>query len=86
MGFQVERGKNSTEAGVTVTEVRAGSPAAAAGLKVGDRLLELDGTWTESVEDTFRAAGAVPAGQKAKMKIQRGDEALSITIVPRVGL
>ena len=85
-GFQVARDKSETAAGVLVKEVHAGGPAAAAGLKVGDRLLELDGTWTESVEDTFRAAGAVPAGQKAKAKVKRGDEDLSITIVPRVGL
>jgi hypothetical protein len=85
-GFQVAKEKSDAEAGVVVKEVLAGSPAAAAGLKVGDRLLELDGTWTESVEDTFRAAGAVAAGQKAKAKIKRGDEEMLITIVPRTGL
>jgi hypothetical protein len=85
-GFQVERTKDDPEAGVIVKEVLADSPAARAGLKVGDRLLELDGTWTESVEDTYRAAGGVHAGQAAQMKIKRSGQESSITIVPKVGL
>lgn len=85
-GFHVTRDKDDPEAGVVVKDVHTGSPAASAGLKAGDRLLELDGTWTESVEDTYRAAGAVSPGQKAKAKIKRGNQEVSITITPRAGL
>jgi hypothetical protein len=85
-GFRVERAEDDPEAGVVVKEVLPESPAARAELKVGDRLLELDGTWTESVEDTYRAAAGVPAGQAARMKIRRGMDEISITIVPKAGL
>ena len=49
----LHRGRQGREAtrtpGVTVKEVIAGSPAAAGGLKAGDRLLTLDGRWTDTV-------------------------------------
>ena len=41
------------------------SPAAAAGLKAGDRLLTLDGRWTDSLADLYPAAGYVKAGTTA---------------------
>ena len=51
------------DAGVTVKEVVGGSAAAAGGLKPGDRLLTLDGRWTDSVGDTFIAASLVKPGR-----------------------
>ena len=35
------------------------SPAALAGIKTGDRLLTLDGRWTDTVADCYIAAGHV---------------------------
>ena len=48
---------------MTIKEVLPGSPAAAAGLKVGDRLLTLDGRWTDSLADLYTAAGYVKPGE-----------------------
>ncbi|MCS6976055.1 MAG: aspartyl protease family protein [Gemmatales bacterium] len=85
-GFRVEKAKDDEEPGVTIQEVVPQSPAAEAGLEPGDRLLELDDVWTESVEDTYRAASGVAAGQKVKAKIKRGQVEKCVTIVPRAGL
>jgi hypothetical protein len=85
-GFQVSKDKSDTEPGIDVETVLASSAAAEAGLKPGDRLLELDGTWTESVEDCFRAAEGVSAGQAVQMKIRRGGKEMALTITPRHGL
>ena len=50
--------------GVPVSAVAPGSPAEAAGVKVGDVLASLDGRWTTSVSDAFAAAlGVEPAAR-----------------------
>src|SRR5262245_47975411 len=54
--------KKADDPGVTVTKVMPGGPAAAAGLKEGDRVLTIDGRWTDSVADTFNAAAGVKPG------------------------
>jgi len=66
--------------------VVADSPAAAAGLKTGDRLLILDASWTDSVEDCYRAAAGVTSGQAVKAKLKRGDKEMQIVIKPALGL
>src|SRR5262249_31323277 len=62
LGIRVEKAKEDKAAGVTVKDVLADSPAAAAGLKAGDRLLTLDGRWTDSVTDTYIAATQLQPG------------------------
>ncbi len=85
-GFVVDKDKTDEEAGVEVKQVIRGSAAEAAGLKAGDRLLVLDGTWTDSVQDCYRAAGGVKAGEAAKAKVKRGDKEVELTITPKAGL
>lgn len=85
-GFRVEKAKDDEESGVIIREVLPQSPAAEAGLEAGDRLLELDEVWTESVADAYRAAAGVVPGQKVKAKIKRGEMEKCVTIVPRAGL
>lgn len=72
--------------GVTIQSVWEGSAAAEAGLKAGDRLLTLDGRWTDSVEDAYRAAGYVKLGKAAKLFIRRGDQEMELRVQPRAGL
>src|SRR5262245_7004393 len=85
-GFSVSKEKEDEEPGVNVTSVLADGPAATAGLKTGDRLLILDASWTDSVEDAYRAAGGVTVGQAVKAKVKRGEKELDLIIKPATGL
>ncbi len=85
-GMTVSKESTDEDAGVTVKQVVAGSAAAAGGLKVGDRLLTLDGRWTDSVADTYAAAGHVKAGTTAVVKVKRGGKEIELRIAPAAGL
>ena len=86
LGFSVSKDKDDAEPGVDVTRVVAEGPAAAAGLKTGDRLLILDASWTDAVEDAYRAAAGVSPGQAVKARLKRGEKEMNIVIKPAVGL
>ena len=85
-GFEVGRDKKDEAPGVTVESVLEKSPAALGGLKKGDRLLTLDGRWTDTVEDTFLAASLVKPGKKVTLVVKRGDKELKLSITPGKGL
>jgi hypothetical protein len=85
-GFVVDdKDATDDEPGVTVKEVVAGSAVAAGGLKPGDRLLTLDGRWTDSVGDTFSAASAVKPGRSVVLLVKRGDKRVKLTVKPAKG-
>jgi hypothetical protein len=85
-GLVLHKADDDPEAGTTVREVLRGGAAAQAGLKAGDRLLTLDGRWTDSVADAFRAAGHVQAGAAARVVVKRGGKEVELTVKPRPGL
>lgn len=85
-GFVPQKDKDNEEAGVTIKAVMPGSAAEAAGLKAGDRLLSLDGRWTDSPADTYEAARHIKAGETAQVVVKRGERTLTLTITPRMGL
>lgn len=85
-GLVVDKEDGDEEPGVTVKEVLSGSPAAAAGLKTGDRLLTIDGRWTDTVSDTFRAAGHVPPGREVVVVVQRGGKEVRLKATPGRGV
>jgi membrane-associated protease RseP (regulator of RpoE activity) len=68
-GLRFEKGDSDTEPGVLVAEVMPDSAAAQAGVQVNDRLLTLDGHWTDSIRDVFAAAGTVKAGQTVELRL-----------------
>jgi hypothetical protein len=84
-GFAVEKPSDDAEPGVTVGKVFADTPAATAGLKPGDRLLTLDGRWTDTVTDTYLAASLVRPGRPARLVVRRGDQEQTITVTPVKG-
>ncbi|MFN3652326.1 MAG: PDZ domain-containing protein [Armatimonadota bacterium] len=72
--------------GVRIKRVYEGGASAAAGLREGDVLLEIDGSWTDSVTDTLEAVARTRAGTPVAVRVQRDGEELKISVRPRAGL
>lgn len=83
-GFAVEKPEGDGEPGVVVSRVFADTPASAV-LKAGDRLLTLDGRWTDSVADAYLAASLVRPGRAAKLTVRRDDGERTVTVTPTKG-
>jgi S1-C subfamily serine protease len=83
-GMAVE--KNDTAEGVVVKRVYPKSAAAAAGLRPGDRILTLDGRWTDSLPDVWEAAAGVLPGTEAVLRIGRDGAEREVRVKPRRGL
>ena len=79
-GFSITKEATDDMPGVNVKEVLPGSPAALGGLKSGDRLLSLQGRWTDSVVDCYQAASFVRPGQEARLMIQRDGKEVELTV------
>ncbi len=84
-GFAVDKDKKDEDAGVTVKTVYAGGPADKAGLKAGDRLLTIDGRWTDSVGDTAVAVSAVKPGKAVPAVVSRDGKEVRLTVTPTTG-
>ncbi len=84
-GFAIEKADGDEADGVVVKEVFTGSAAAAAGLKKGDRVLTLDGRWTDTIVDTFTAASLVKPGRAAVVVVKRDGKEVKLTITPVKG-
>ena len=75
--------KLSTATGVLIEEVSEESPAAKAGLKKGDVVVEFDGERVRSVRQFTRLVQETPAGRKTPAAVMRGGQRVSVTIEPR---
>lgn len=76
VGIEVEE----KDSAVFVKAVMAGSPAEAAGLKAGDKLLSVKDRSIDAPRDLGRALDKTTAGTKVKFKIQRGGETTTLTV------
>jgi hypothetical protein len=85
-GLVVHKKAGDEEAGVTVKEVLPSSAAAKAGLMAGDRLLTLDGRWTDTVADCYAAAGYVKPGTAVVVVVRRDGKELELSVTPAAGL
>jgi hypothetical protein len=85
-GLVAEKAKDEETAGVTIKDVMPGGAAAEAGLKTGDRLLTLDGRWTDSLADLYIAASFVKPGTAVKLVLIRANKEMTFTVTPRAGL
>lgn len=81
-GMEVAKTPDDNEAGVEIAAVFAGGAAAKAGLKVGDRLLTIDGRWTDTVPDTFTATATVKPGKSVVVVIRRDGSEQTRTVIP----
>lgn len=85
-GFAADKKKDDTADGLDITSVSEGTPAEKAGLKVGDRLLTLDGRWTDTQADLFTASSMVKPGEQVEFKIKRDGKEQTLKVTPTKGL
>lgn len=81
-GFEIGKEKEDDKDGVTLLKVYPDTPAAKAGLKAGDRLLTLDGRWTDTLGDATIAASLVKPGKAAELKLTRDGKELTVPVTP----
>lgn len=77
--------KLSTASGVVIEEVGEDSPAAKAGLKKGDVVVEFDGERVRSVRQFTRLVQETPGGRRTPAAVMRDGQRVSVTIEPRDG-
>jgi serine protease Do len=70
-----------SQKGVLVSEVTPDSPAARAGLKSGDIVLEVDGRTVDSPGDVARAVGLAAPGRKTKLTLWRDTAKTTVDVV-----
>lgn len=85
-GFVVDKAKDDEDAGVEVKDVMKYGAAAAGGLKAGDRVLTIDGRWTDTVADTFLAASLVKPGREVIVVVKRDGKDVKLTVKPGKGV
>ncbi len=66
--------------GVRLTEIQSGTPAAAAGLQVGDLVLQLEGRIYKSPAAFARALSEYSPGDKITLRIRRGDVERTLSV------
>jgi aminopeptidase YwaD len=85
-GFRVYLGTipnyADTNDGLLLDGVRDDSPAAKAGLKAGDRVVKIGSRDVKNVYDYTAALGEMKAGQEYVIEVMRGNEKLTLKIVP----
>jgi S1-C subfamily serine protease len=72
----------SRDAGVEVVEVIEASPAAAAGLRPEDLILDVDGVAVRTAEDLQRAMVTETIGRDVAIRVVRGDRTLTLQARP----
>jgi serine protease Do len=80
---EAKTGKLSGSGGVVIEEVSEDSPAAKAGFKKGDIVVEFDGERVRSVRQFTRLVQETPAGRKIQASLVRDGQRVSVTVEPR---
>ena len=70
------------ETGMLVIGIEPGSPAARAGLREGDMIVEFDGHAIAGIDDLHKLLTGERVGVRSPMVALRGTEKLSLEIVP----
>ena len=77
--------KAKAPSGVVIEQVDEDSPAAKAGLKQNDIIVEFDGERVRSVRQFTRLVSETPAGRSVAANVMRDGSRVSITVTPRDG-
>src|ERR671930_254486 len=70
------------DAGVEIVQVVEGSPAARAGLRLEDLILEVDGQRTDGMDDLQRIMVSEAIGRTVTMRVYRNGRVLTVDITP----
>jgi Zn-dependent M28 family amino/carboxypeptidase len=85
-GFRVYLGTipnySDSNDGLLLDGVREDSPAAKAGIKVGDKIVKLAGREIRNVYDYTSALGEMKAGQEYEVELMRAGERLTLKLTP----
>jgi len=79
LGIQMRRGVLADSLGVLVEGIVPKSPAAKAGVKVGDRILAVDGTPVHSSEEITSLVHTMHPGDDVEMTLSRGADIFPVT-------
>jgi len=85
-GLVADKGTQDDDPGIDVRHVLKGGAAEKAGLQAGDRLITLDGRWTDTVVDLYEAASHVKPGKTVPLKIKRDGKEMTLKVTPTSGL
>ena len=75
--------KMTAPSGVVIEEVTEDSPAAKAGLKKGDTVVEFDGERVRSVRQFTRLVQETPPGRKTQASVMLDGQRVNVTVEPR---
>jgi putative serine protease PepD len=70
----------SVKGGAKITKIVAGSPAAKAGLKVGDVVTSFDGKTITSADELTAVVSAAKAGEQVTVTVKRGGSTQHVTV------
>jgi serine protease Do len=79
-GTADDKKSQPTEKGVATRMVYDGSPAAEAGIQIGDRITNINESKTASIDDAITAVNSLAPGNKVGVKLTRGSETKEITL------
>lgn len=80
LGITMSEDPDEDTEGVTLTSILPGLPAEKAGLKVADRVIEMDGTKIKNQQDLRGVIRAKKAGDDLKIKVVREGQEKEITV------
>jgi serine protease Do len=69
------------ETGVTVRLVFPGSPAETSGLRAGDRIVQINGTAVDSIEDAIGEMNSLAPEGELALQLQRGEQQLDFKLL-----
>jgi serine protease Do len=79
LGVQLSRSDDDGK-GVLIQGVSENSPAEKAGLKAGDRIVEINGKKVETRQDLVQETGKLKAGRKVKLSYLRGEKTTEVEV------
>lgn len=77
------KGAKAAQDGVVVDDVTEDGPAATAGIKKGDIVVEFDGERVRSVRQFTRLVSETPAGRKVSAALLRDGQRVTVSVEPR---